>query len=373
MESFRKNLILSNCYYIEERLQLTSDEFRIVHSETPVKEIWSRLSYFENEHNVREFLKKKNDTLTEVELADTSKSFAYMMQTAREYYKSASLVSLLTKPLLLFYGMTAFSKVLFIATYLKNSPSKGHGLKTPNQKDFAEDFSKISTRVQIDGTFPQFHCCYSKESLRNVRFNLKELLSIISEAKVEYETVYNEKSQAIKTSSGKYGLVLIDTELGKYGNLRDRLQQYFPKTTFMEFGGSILIQNTEDLQLVRSLSGEEYVMLPLEKGGKFVFLPELSAHFLIMYLLGMVSRYYLKEWGEIISGKTSGEIYVVQKFLEVTTRKFPNLILNKLHGREFVFVSPQLEQEKQLDNDELERIREYIHRQDSFELRGLGI
>lgn len=171
----------------------------------------------------------------------------------------------------------------------------------------------------------------------------------------------------------KYGLTLVDTELEKYGNLEERLLLYFPKMTLIKFGEGIIIRNAPTLQITRSLSGEEYVILPLEKSGKFIFMPELSVHFLIMYLLGMVSRYYPKEWGEIIDGKTSGEIYIIRKFLEVTKRKFPNLILNRLLGRDFVFVSPQLEKKKQLDDDELERIREYIHRRDSLEFKRLAI
>jgi hypothetical protein len=31
----------------------------VVYSETPVREIWSILGYFENEHNAKEFLKEK--------------------------------------------------------------------------------------------------------------------------------------------------------------------------------------------------------------------------------------------------------------------------------------------------------------------------
>ena len=125
---------------------MNSNEFRIVHAETPVKEIWSRLCYFENEHNAGEFLKSKNKKITEDTLENISKRIAFTMRTAREFYESASRVSLLTKPLLIFYGMIALSKVLFTITYMKKSPAKGHGLETPNQKDFEKDFSKLSTR-----------------------------------------------------------------------------------------------------------------------------------------------------------------------------------------------------------------------------------
>ena len=93
----------------------------------------------------------------------------------------------------------------------------------------------------------------------------------------------------------------------------------------------------------------------------------------VLYLLGMISRYRPKEWGEIIEGEKSGEIYIIQKFLETVTRKFPNLILNKLWNRDFVFVTPRLEREKRLDKDELERIYDFVSNKRDNELRGMGL
>jgi hypothetical protein len=350
---------------------MTPDEFRIVHSETPVKEIWSRLGFFENEHNAREFLKTKNQKLTEKECFDIAKRIAFTMRTAREYYESAGRVSLLTTPLLIFYGMTALSKVLFAITYTKKSPSKGHGLETPNQKGFEKDFANLSTRVQKDGSFPQFHSCYSKENFYNIRFTIKELLSMVSEIKVEYETVYKEKSKAIKIQKNEYGLNLVDTELEKYGDLAKELPNYLPQIKHVQqFGNGLLLWYPENLPKTRALSGEEFLILPLKKGDKKLTLPEMSIHFLILYLLGMVSRYYPKEWGEVIEGKTSGEIYIIRKFLETTVRKIPNLVLNKLWNREFVFFSPQLETEKRLDDSELRRIFDYVNEEMSRRIRG---
>ena len=57
---------------------MTSDEFRIVRSETPVKEIWSRLGYFENEHNAKEFLKKKSKKLAEDKLVERAREVYYL-------------------------------------------------------------------------------------------------------------------------------------------------------------------------------------------------------------------------------------------------------------------------------------------------------
>jgi len=340
---------------------------RVVHSETPVKEIWSRLSYFESKHNAREFIKKFS--LPNNNLTDVASSLAFTMKTAREYYESAQRVSLLTQPLLIFYGMTALSKVLFISTYGKKSPSKSHGLSPPRP----ELFAKISTRIRRDGTFPQFHSCYSKEKLYRMKFTMKELLSSAPEVKIEYETIYNEKSRALKVLRTRYGINVVDTEIEKYGDLSTNLKKVFPEiNTIQVFEKRLVIFSRLSNRQIRAVSGEKYLLLPLKKHNRNVFLPEMSAHFLIMYLLGMISRYHPKEWGETIKGEESGEVYIIQKFLKITTRKFPNLILNELWDRDFVFTSPKVETEaeKRLDGEQLEKIYDYVNRRLANEIRG---
>ena len=353
---------------------MSSDEFMVVYSETPVKEIWSRLGYFENEHNAKEFLSEKNKNLTEEQLVDIAKRLSFSMRSAKEYYQSATSVSLLTKPLLIFYGMVSLSKALFTATYMKRSPSTGHGLESPKD-NFENSFGDLSTKVKKDGAFPQFHCCYSKQTLCDMEFTLKELLSIICEIKVEYESVYKEKSQTIRIKKSRRGLQLVDPEFKKYGDLSQRLSSLkLGRMQFSLTGSGVIFYNvSERFPKVRSLSGEEFFVLPLRKHNSDILFPEMSAHYLIMYLLGMASRYYPKEWGEITEGKTSGDIYIIKKFLEVTERKFPNLILNSLRNGEFVFVSPKLEEEQRIKDSELERIYEYVREKESRELRSAGI
>jgi hypothetical protein len=345
---------------------MSSDELIIIRSENPIKEMWSRLSYFETKLNAREFLKKKF-TLSDNDLIDTARSLAFTMRTAKEYYMSADHVSLLTQPLLTFYGMTALSKVLFMATHGKKSPSTSHGLEQPKPTNFTD----TSTRVNKDGTFPQFHGCYSKEGLFRRKFTLKELLSLVPEIKAEYETIYKEKSRALKVSRRQRLLSLVDSEIDRYRNLTKDLTKFFPEiTTVQKYKKTVTIWNSSSIPTIRAISGEEYFVLPLRRDNKNLILPEMSVHFLIMYLLGMISRYHLTEWGETAEGEKSGEIYIIEKFLEITTRKFPNLILNKLWNQDFVFVSPQLEGEKQLDHNELERIYEYISEKMSEGMRG---
>jgi hypothetical protein len=350
-------------------------QLRIVHTETPIKEIWSRLSYFESESNAREFLERFS--LSDDDLADTASSLAFTMRTAREYYEAAERVTVLTQPLLIFYGMTALSKVLFTSIHGKKSPSTKHDLE--KIKDWNGVFAQLSLRVGKDGTFPQFHGCYSQVRLHNLTFSMKELMSVVPEVKVEFETVYNEKSLALRILRDKNYIRIIDSELERYKDLEKlifsiprisetclRNAQRVDETTMILYRSGPSSEVWDPA--IRTTSGEEYLVIPLRKDNKDISPPEMSVHFLIMYLLGMLSRYQPKEWGEIIKGEDSGEIYIIRKFLEATTRKFPNLILNELWSRNFIFIGPKIETGKRLDRDQLEEIFDYVNRRLGEEL-----
>jgi hypothetical protein len=89
-----------------------------------------------------------------------------------------------------------------------------------------------------------------------------------------------------------------------------------------------------------------------------------------MYLLGILSRYTSKKWLELLSGSKTGEIYIIQKFLEVSRRKFPNLILNELHNKQFVFAAPKFEDNNHFTNDQLNEIYDNISRRNMDALMG---
>ncbi|UCG37041.1 MAG: hypothetical protein JSV64_01845 [Candidatus Bathyarchaeota archaeon] len=56
-----------------------------------------------------------------------------------------------------------------------------------------------------------------------------------------------------------------------------------------------------------------------------------------MFLLSNNARYKPKEWGKMIEGTSSNEIYHIRKFLKVSARRYPNLILNELFGRIYLY------------------------------------
>ena len=84
----------------------------------------------------------------------------------------------------------------------------------------------------------------------------------------------------------------------------------------------------------------------------------------------MTARYHPKIWADAIKGQESGDIYVIQNFLEVTARKFPNLILDELRNRQFFFGTPKIEAEKKLTDQQLEDIYEFVNRKMAESFRG---
>lgn len=354
-------------------------QLRAIATDNPITEMWSMLSFFESGFNVENYLKEKfGSSITNI--GEISSSIALSMKAAREYYRAAEEVSILTEPLLLFYGMSALSKVLFGATHGKESPSRSHGLKEVEPWNGVS--SDLFVRIVKDGTFPQFHGCFCKESLRNQIFSLKELFSLVPEVKVSFETVHKEKSKALKVTHILYGISLIDSELEKYADLEDLIKS-IPNVdkrygnTMQRFKDRIhlfCVNGSTPDPTIRAVSGEEYFVLPLKKGTMTVIVPEMSLHYLIAYLLGMFSRYHLKEWAELVKGEKSGEIYIIQKFLDTTKRKFPNMILNEMHNRNFFFTSPKLEaEERELSREQLRQIYKYVMDEFGMEVSRSGL
>jgi hypothetical protein len=342
----------------------------VIHTENAVKEMWSMLSFFQSECNVETYLTSRFNEFEN--LAELKIALAYTVKTAEEYYVAAESVTDLTRPLLLFYGMSTLSKALFMAKHGKLSPSRSHGLTA---EDESLEFQEQVIRVSNDGTFPQFHGCFSSLKLEGYTFSLKELLSLIPELKVNFETVYNQKSNTIRIERSRHGISLVDPEFQEYGNLEvlskvTTFKKQYEHFQFFKDHAFLFTNPDEQEFIIKALSGEEFWVLPLIKKQGIILLPEMSIHYLIMYLLGILSRYTSKKWLELLSGSKTGEIYIIQKFLEVSRRKFPNLVLNELHNKQFVFAGPKFEDNNHFSNDQLDEIYDNISRRNMDALMG---
>lgn len=92
----------------------------------------------------------------------------------------------------------------------------------------------------------------------------------------------------------------------------------------------------EDIVL-RNIMGEEFLVSSLSSGENSIYLSQISVHFLILYLLSMLSRYYVNLWLGENSSDESRYFYIIEKFLDISERKFPNLVLNEILNKEIIF------------------------------------
>ena len=84
------------------------------------------------------------------------------------------------------------------------------------------------------------------------------------------------KSKAIKIQKDDFGFSLVDNELEKY-DLKKVFPNHFPfHRPTHRFKKSVRIGNAGNLHTTMALTGEGYIILPLRKHSKELFLPEMS-------------------------------------------------------------------------------------------------
>jgi hypothetical protein len=332
-------------------------------TEQPYRKLWDMFVYFENEQTVSQFLRRCYEEqafegINRLVYQATPK-FLFSIKQAREYYKAAEHCDILTKPLLLYYGMMALSKAL-ITTKNPDYPSTTsvlrHGLSTRKLKRDQYQFADDEVRVQSDGIFNELHRALNGPPFeKQHRFLMKELLSVIPELMPAYERLYGPARvcsidmstdqthcfwhvpRAFVSGGGRTREEFVD-DLNRHAG--DSARFYSPPSGHEEAGIlRVGAKGEHELHplLLFDISGRAHLRHPHE--GDLV-IPEISLQFMIMFVLGMLCRYETERWGEMILTFASHDYFLINEFLNVSMRKFPNLILDALLGERHIFYSP---------------------------------
>ena len=320
----------------------------IILTESPDKELWNQFKQFENYDVCLNYFKK-------CKKFDNSEKFKFRaslmkdyVTQAKEYYFSARDASVLTKPTLLYYGASCLVKALILSKRCYQDDSTGHGIEV--FKSSADDL--IGFRVKpVKGTFLQLYQVLENKNtnlIKSIDFNLEELLSFIPELNDDFENIFNKKSLAIKVDrikdeDGEYllyeGGYFSDASIMNnfFDNIPNFDKYYFCPYFFPE-GMTCFKKSLSDGDIVlRNIMGEEFLVSSLHVGENFIYLSQISVHFLILYLLSMLSRYYVNLWLSENSSDEDRYFYIIEKFLDISERKFPNLILNEILNKEITF------------------------------------
>ncbi|PWK05136.1 YaaC family protein [Tumebacillus permanentifrigoris] len=332
-------------------------------SEQPYRKLWDTFVYYENEQSASEYLRLQYerlgyDTISKWVYQATPK-FIFSLKQAREYYRAAEACDILTKPLLLYYGMMALSKAL-ITTHNPEYPSSTsvlkHGLSTRKLKRDQYSFAEDEVRVQKDGIFQTLHTTLQGPEFEPMhRFRMKELLAVIPELMHAYQRLYGTPQVCplgVYWQAEQRPLWQVPRQFVAGGDrtreeLLELLNRHggesarFSYPEQREETGMFSIEVEGDHErhrlLLHDFSGQPHLRFPHE--GDLV-LPELSVHFMIMFVLGMLCRYETERWGEMILTFSSHDTFLINEFLNVSMRKFPNLILDELNQEQTIFYTP---------------------------------
>jgi hypothetical protein len=341
-------------------------------SENPYEKMWDTYVYFESEPTTKSYLEKlynKRNVAESQRLAfQNTPKFIYFIKQAREYFHAAKQSHILVKPLLVYYGMMSLIKSVVLTmdpTYPSNTSVLRHGITTRKIKKLDYVFHEDEIKIQKEGLVPLvYQLMTKKDSWSQSKYRVKDLLSLIPELHESFYRLYEQTpieplfiAGQRDMSTGNTIIYVSEKVLEiKNGDIEEFilwLNKYNQGDGFFEWGtnrtsGLVQFQwkHPEKVHVFDFPDGFANPLFRQDYKGSYylyksqdqnVLLPEVLVQYLLMYNLGMLCRYETELWGEIIFSFSSGDMFMINELLNVTMRKFPNLILNILLDEVLIF------------------------------------
>jgi hypothetical protein len=263
-----------------------------IYTNNPENEMWNYITDFENKQFVQGYISRranalsylKNKTKYELISEEDSESIAIKVtnnaKQARDFFFMSKQLSLLSKPVMLFYS---FEKLATMLTSLKFQNSRISISENRRRQKFTHGLSfypESPIQVRSCGLFPLLHDCISfDDSIHQKKFSFL------------FETILH---------------------IGPISDVR------LTNDTLME----------SDTYQLKDLKSENITSIA-----------EIERQFVFMFALSTYSRYRVVEWQKILSGE-GNLIPKIRRYLNSVELFFPNLILNKLLNRIMLFYSP---------------------------------
>lgn len=349
-----------------------------IRTDDKAREVWTYLELFTTEAYAKERLSAMHKDLKQDDLETRAFWIGSCVRQAREYYHAASSVSMLTKPLLLYYGMYSLAKA-FIFLYnpmISLGAISHHGLVKPTIDYRAERLLEANTKscrgifrqlskyaltnrcvirgseayylsTTTDVSFP-FNCCFTELSeariftLEELLMTLPELFEFLLEVGIENRELLKVDIDLYRNISGNWLRTLAIYKPRNKATTKSFLQNKFPE---INIPGERIKEDDQCFVFQRSLHDDYSTLIPrplvqASSGQLFLILndspiSDINVHFAVMFLLSNIVRYKPPLWQQIIETTQKS---VISKFLSISELKFPNLILNELLQRSFVFV-----------------------------------
>lgn len=319
----------------------------------PRAALWSYWRRFESQRNVEKFLSEAG----RASAVQNAAAISYCVKQASDLYRSASDISLLARPILLFYGMVALLKVIALghpdhpasSSDIDKVERTGHGLKLAEWlpgSPWAVDLEKITVNRDGRGFFPFIEQRLSSGAFNEchgLQITVQELLGCVPEIADSYFDYYGRHPagepiiSAQVFSGGFLHLVLrysgppIASEedfFSRFPNLKGFVA---PPSRYPYDGDGLLTpeRNPKEIPGLVPRPGGGLTLVPPAQG---YFFNRISVQYLLMYALSILARYKLDQWGALLEGRETGIGYLLYDFMDQSLGMFPLLVLERLMG-----------------------------------------
>jgi len=323
-------------------------EIEKIYSERAEEDIWSSLLKFTYTENIKRYFEQR-----EIEYNnDLLESISGSILQAYEYFSLSGSASLQISPLLLYYGAT--NLLYGVSCILTGEVQKidNHGMKVrllPNQKSIADANVKfinsktggLTTYLKaLEGLDYDFSVVRS--------WTVKETLGSLVELFPDFISKYgNEEIHVIpikKVRSDTEVNLRVDLSIISLENVQKLIERipnfksnYLPpvKNNLNEL---IMRKKLNGIDLYQtSYTGQRFLSVGHNKGNTDLVLPYYASIFIILYSFSDLCRYTPDKWNPFVQRDTTGEKNLVEKFIYMSRRQFPNLMLNKIFGKDHLF------------------------------------
>jgi hypothetical protein len=314
------------------------------------QDIWRKFTSFHSTNAAQRFL---YNCYTKQGRQDAAKKsytncypFIYYLEHGQNFYFTAQNAPISIKPVLLFYGMVQLLKACLLTVdpeYPESTSVLAHGVSTRKRKKQSYEFFEDEVKIQKHGLFTHFsEKMFHVKHLTGEKFQMCTLLQRISELHELFLAYYKETlSLEVKYEHLKKNIGIPIKILDYYYMTFERFRDYItnelsnfkiisikkePTTHYMNI-------TLDDKSKLKPLGCEPFLFemyhqdykLPTSKSLIFK-MPEIIAHYLLLYNLSMISRYETEWWNELLHSYSSDAYPFIIKFLSVTADKVPFLL-----------------------------------------------
>ena len=350
-------------------------------TENPISEIWKQLKFISYRENCRNLLIGKISSGRSLifDAADASLErkvieVSMCIQQGIEYFCAANQVTLNTSPLLVYYGMLSLAKAVIVANAnnLFIDDIEYHGLSAKPNNEMLKEFRRNKSNWCIEnefaivngGVFNELNNVLAPDSVLPTKsiIRVKDCLSCIPEIKELYEKYYGEHANSFdmydelrqcQRDPSKIEFAVGPGEnseiLFKYvPEIADNFNHYTEKmhgiAPYFCSKNNMAKESIDYFANYCSCVGGRYFLcgLKYELNGHIEkkIIDQALIDYILLFILGEQVRYHQDFWGEMVQGEKSGTLGLLDVYLDIVKRRYPNEILNKLFGERFTYGMP---------------------------------